>query len=342
MPGRHVERILETARRLAARGVMPYRRPAMNAAALLLVVSVVLLVVDARLPFPSPSERILYDPSNWSLLVRSPSAGNPHAGMEKTTVPALSVGGSAPQQPPLTVMLYRARPGDTFSALATKLGLDIDTVSSLNRVEGRGVHNVTVGELLKIPSQNGIYLTVGSDLDEMCRKYSVAPEDVLAANAISRDELKPGMALFFPGVQHTGYARALAEGVGVALPLRGWESSPYGRRSDPFTGQASRHSGVDIAAPWGAAIKSATDGVVRAAGWDDLLGNYVEVRGQMGYSYMYGHMSRILVTPGTRVATGRVIGLVGDTGYATGPHLHFEVRKNGVPQNPKYYLPGIR
>ena len=59
------------------------------------------------------------------------------------------------------------------------------------------------------------------------------------------------MRLFFPGVQHTGYARSLAVGIGVVLPLHGWESSPYGWRADPFTGQRSFHTGVDLAAPEG-------------------------------------------------------------------------------------------
>ena len=137
-------------------------------------------------------------------------------------------------------MLYKAKPGDTFSGIATKFGLDIDTISSMNRTEGRGVHNVTVGELIRIPSQNGIYLTLNGDFDEMCRKNPVQPEDVLGANALTRADPPPGMPLFFPGPQHTGYARALAEGVGVALPLHGWESSPFGWRSDPFTGQRSQ------------------------------------------------------------------------------------------------------
>ena len=176
----------------------------------------------------------------------------------------------------------------------------------------------------------------------MCRKNKLAPDEVLTANSLTREGLVEGMQLFFPGVQHTGYARALQVGIGVALPLRGWETSAYGRRSDPFTGLPSRHNGVDIAAPMGSPIKSATNGVVRAAGWDPMLGNYVEVRSQMGFSYIYGHMSEIRTQAGARVSTGKVIGLVGDTGYATGPHLHFEVRKGGVPQNPKLYLPGIR
>jgi murein DD-endopeptidase MepM/ murein hydrolase activator NlpD len=212
----------------------------------------------------------------------------------------------------------------------------------MNRVEGRGVHTISVGEFIKVPSQNGIPLAVTADFDAQCRGHGVSPEDVLAANGLTRSQLRPGMTLFFPGVQHKGYARSLAVGVGVSLPLRGWESSAFGWRADPFTGQRSRHAGVDIAAPEGSPIRSSADGVVVAASYDSMLGNYVEVRGQLGYSYVYGHMSSILVRVGSRVARGMVIGLVGHTGYATGPHVHFEVRLRGVPQNPRNYLPGIR
>lgn len=320
--------------------LVPLRAQIMTAAALLLVTSAVLLTLDARLPFPAPSERILYDPSDWSLLFASPR--RQPVRQEKAASSAPSVGGYSIQQPPLAILLYTVKPGDTISGISTKLGLTTDTISTFNRPEGRGVHSVKVGEQVRIPIQDGIYLTLKGDFDELCRKNKVAPEEVLAANSLTREGLAQGTQLFFPGVQHVGYARALQEGVAVALPLRGWETSSYGRRADPFTGLPSRHSGVDIAAPMGSAIKSASGGRVRAAGWDYMLGNYVEVRGQMGYSYIYGHMSRIETEAGAWVSTGQVIGRVGDTGYATGPHLHFEVRRYGVPQNPKLYLPGIR
>ena len=319
----------------------------MAAGALLFVAGTVALVLNERLPFPSPGESILLDPTDWSMLFHrnSPLPLRPDKSAEYRSAmrtPGPSVGGSSFVQPPLAILLYRAHTGDTMSGIATKLGMDIDTISSMNRVEGRGVHNVTVGELLKIPSQNGITLAIAADFDAQCRTYGVSPEDILAANSLSRADVSPGMRLFFPGVQHTGYARSLAVGVGVSLPIRGWESSPYGWRADPFTGQRSHHSGVDIAAPEGSPIRSATDGVVIAAGYDGMLGNYVEVRAQLGYSYVYGHMSAIKAHGGARVATGSLLGLVGHTGYATGPHLHFEVRLNGVPQNPRNYLPGIR
>ncbi len=325
---------------LKARLLIPLRAQIMTAAALLLVTSVVLLTLDARLPFPPPSENILYDPSDWSLLFANP-ARQP-VRQERSAASSPSVGGYSTLQSPLAILLYTVKPGDTISGIATKLGMTTDTISTFNRPEGRGVHTVTVGEQIRIPSQDGIYLTLSGDFDELCRKNKVSPEEVLAANSLTREGLAQGVKLFFPGVQHVGYALALQQGVGVALPLRGWETSAYGRRADPFTGLPSRHSGVDIAAPMGAPIKSASSGRVRAAGWDDMLGNYVEVRGQMGYSYVYGHMSRIETAAGAWVSTGQVIGRVGDTGYATGPHLHFEVRKFGVPQNPRFYLPGIR
>jgi len=340
MKGPHTERLAATLRTLLWDALFPLRRQILSAVALLFVVASVLLVLDAVLPFPPPGERILLDPSDWSLVFHRepPPAARPQAA----GAPGESVGGTSMAQPPLAVLLYRARPGDTMSGIAIKLGMDIDTISSMNRVQGRGVHNVTVGEVLKVPSQNGIPLAAAADFDAQCRSYGVSPEDVLAANSLTRDQLAPGTRLFFPGVQHTGYARSLAVGVGVALPIRGWESSPFGWRADPFTGQRSHHSGVDIAAPEGAPIRSATDGVVVSATYDAMLGNYVEVRAQLGYSYVYGHMSSILTRVGARVATGSVIGLVGHTGYATGPHVHFEVRLHGVPQNPRNYLPGIR
>jgi murein DD-endopeptidase MepM/ murein hydrolase activator NlpD len=245
-------------------------------------------------------------------------------------------------QPPLSILLYTVRPGDTMSGIALDLGMNVDTLSSMNRVAGRGVHNVTVGETLKVPSQDGIYMPAAADFDAQCRKHEVFAEDVLAANALSRENLKTGMPVFFPNVQHTGYALALSVGVGVAMPLHGWQTDRFGRRTDPFTGQPSRHYGVDIAATEGSAIRSATDGVVTQAGWDDGYGYYVAVRAQLGYGYIYGHMSRVATRAGARVSTGQVLGYVGHTGHATGPHLHFEVRLNGVPQNPRNFLPGIR
>ncbi len=325
------------------------RRPFFSALALMLVAASVVLTLDALLPFPPPGQLVLYDSSDWSLLLGRTGRGGgvPLTGLPPAAATSLvsqeSVGGFSLVQPPVGFLLYRVRPGDTITGIAQRLGLNPDTISSLNRSGGRGVHSLSVGEQIRVPTQDGIFVTLESDFDALCRKKGVSPEEVLAANAATRDQLVAGQQLFFPGVQHTGYEYSLSLGVAVANPLpSAWETSSYGYRSDPFTGQRRKHNGVDLAAAYGAPVRSATEGVVRAAGWDDVLGNYVEVRGQLGYSYVYGHMSRILVDPGTRVVRGTILGAVGATGYATGPHLHFEVRKYGVPQNPALYVSGLR
>jgi murein DD-endopeptidase MepM/ murein hydrolase activator NlpD len=327
------------------------RRPFLQASAIMIVVAIVTLALGSRLPFPPPGERLLYDPSDWSLILGDSSgrgqaeiataASVAHA--QKALPPGEAIGGFSLAQPPVGFLLYRVKPGDTITGIAQKLGLNPDTISSLNRSEGRGVHSLSVGEQIRVPTQDGIFITLDSDFDALCRRKGVSPEEVLAANGVTRDQLAPGQKLFFPGVQHTGYEYSLSLGVAVSNPLpRAWETSTYGYRADPFTGQRRKHNGVDLAAPYGSPVRSATEGVVRAAGWDDVLGNYVEVRGQMGYSYVYGHMSRILVRVGARVVRGSILGAVGATGYATGPHLHFEVRKYGVPQNPALFVSGLR
>jgi murein DD-endopeptidase MepM/ murein hydrolase activator NlpD len=343
--------MLNALKKVPAERLLRLRRPFLKASALMIVATSVTLVLGARLPFPPPGETLLYDPSDWSLILGDAArrgsgqlaAADSVANARRDDPRGQAVGGFSVAQPPVDFLLYRVKPGDTITGIAQKLGLNPDTISSLNRSEGRGVHNLSVGEQIRIPTQDGIFVTIDSDFDSLCRRKGVSPEDVLAANGMTRDQLAAGQKLFFPGVQHTGYEYSLSLGVAVANPLpRAWETSTYGYRSDPFTGQRRKHNGVDLAAPYGSPVRSATEGVVRAAGWDDVLGNYVEVRGQLGYSYVYGHMSRTFVRPGTRVVRGSILGAVGATGYATGPHLHFEVRKYGVPLDPALFVSGLR
>jgi len=340
MAGSHSERLRSAARESLERFLLPIRRHVLLATALTFVFAIVLLVLGARLPFPPPGEPVLYEPADWSLLFAAGTTAEPRPAALRGV--GASIGGLSTNQPPVAYMLYKAHRGDTMSSIATKLGVTTDTLSSLNRVDGRGVHSVMVGELLKVPSEDGIPVAFTGDLDSFAQKYKVAPDDILAANGLTRDRLTQGMTLFLPGVQDSGALLAIKTGLYVSLPVHGYESSPFGMRADPFTGAISHHSGVDIAAPMGTPIRSSTDGTVIAARYDSMLGNYVEVRAFAGFSYVYGHMSAIKTSVGAHVAQGQVIGLVGDTGYATGPHVHFEVRLYGRPLNPKNYLPGIR
>lgn len=119
------------------------------------------------------------------------------------------------------------------------------------------------------------------------------------------------------------------------MPVPGRISSGFGARVHPLLGYMRMHKGLDIAAPHGTPIRAAVDGVVTFAGRNAGYGNFVKLVHGGGLASGYGHMSRIAVRPGTRVARGQVIGYVGSTGLSTGPHLHWEVWRNGVAINPR-------
>jgi len=115
-------------------------------------------------------------------------------------------------------------------------------------------------------------------------------------------------------------------------------SSGFGNRRDPFTGSRAFHAGLDLAAPTGTSVFSAAAGVVTFVGQKSGYGKTVEVTHGSGFITRYGHLSAYLVEMGQRVNPGTPIARVGSTGRSTGPHLHFEVRKNDTALNPKQFL----
>ncbi|MGH8377702.1 MAG: M23 family metallopeptidase [Gammaproteobacteria bacterium] len=120
--------------------------------------------------------------------------------------------------------------------------------------------------------------------------------------------------------------------------VEGYESSPFGMRIDPFTGELSFHPGIDFAGPEGEAVKAVAAGVVTWAGPRSGYGNMVEIDHGNGYSTLYGHSEKILVHVGEVVKKGEEIALLGSTGRSTGPHVHFEVLYNGKPVNPAQFV----
>ncbi|PZU58466.1 MAG: hypothetical protein DI547_10270 [Sphingobium sp.] len=130
-----------------------------------------------------------------------------------------------------------------------------------------------------------------------------------------------------------------ASGVGerrgvLTAPVAGRTSSGYGMRRHPILGYTRMHAGIDFAAPYGSPIYAATDGIVEYAGRHGGHGNYVKLRHGGGIATGYAHMSRIVASVGQRVRRGQVIGYVGSTGLSTGPHLHYELYRNGQTINP--------
>jgi murein DD-endopeptidase MepM/ murein hydrolase activator NlpD len=121
-------------------------------------------------------------------------------------------------------------------------------------------------------------------------------------------------------------------------PAKGWVSSDFGVRRDPFDGRRRMHEGLDISTRTGTPVLATAAGIVREAGSEPGYGKLVVIDHGYGFSTAYGHNSRILVKVGQRVRRGDVIAAAGNTGRSSGPHVHYEVRLNGVPVNPKKYL----
>ncbi|HKQ60180.1 MAG TPA: M23 family metallopeptidase [Candidatus Polarisedimenticolaceae bacterium] len=122
------------------------------------------------------------------------------------------------------------------------------------------------------------------------------------------------------------------------VPAVGWFSHGYGWRSDPITGGQEFHQGIDIVADAGSEVRAPADGVITQATRASDYGKVVDVAHGYGYATRYGHLSEILVRPGQRVERGDVIGRVGSTGRSTGPHLHYEVFRDGHRVDPWKYL----
>ncbi len=122
-------------------------------------------------------------------------------------------------------------------------------------------------------------------------------------------------------------------------PVSGKITDRYGYRVDPKSKQEAFHKGLDIAAPAGTSVRASAGGVVRKAGFlKNGYGNLVIIEHEKELSTYYGHLSKIEVREGQKVERGDIIGKVGSTGKATGPHLHFEVRKGKMALNPEEYL----
>ncbi|MEW6068114.1 MAG: M23 family metallopeptidase [Nitrospirota bacterium] len=126
----------------------------------------------------------------------------------------------------------------------------------------------------------------------------------------------------------------------MGVPVDGWISSGYGKRIHPISGKEEFHAGIDIAISPGTAVRATADGIVSFSGWSGGSGKVVVLEHGHGFSTLYAHNKINTVNIGQRVKRGDIIGYVGATGNATGPHVHYEVWKDGRHVNPKKYIGG--
>lgn len=132
--------------------------------------------------------------------------------------------------------------------------------------------------------------------------------------------------------------KSLLASVPSVWPVRGWVTSDFGSRLDPYTSDHVMHAGLDIAGPHGKEIVAPADGTVVFAGLEGGYGNVVVIDHGYGIKTRYGHLAFIKVKSGERVKRGDILAGMGNTGRSTGPHLHYEVRVNGVAQNPRKFI----
>ncbi len=240
--------------------------------------------------------------------------------------------------PPLPqVITYTVRPGDTMSSIAARFGLTLDTLRWSNPEFEHNPDDIYPGDVLRIPPINGVVVEVqeGDTVERLAQRYNVPPEVIrdYAANRLSPPyRLQPGTLIVIPGGSkernlpppqaYPGYA--------YMWPARGVITQRF----------SARHKGVDIATIYGAYVYASRGGRVRTVTWDDTgYGYMVIIDHGDGWNTLYAHLKGALVQPGQSVHRGDIIGRVGGTGRATGPHVHFEVRKGRVRYDPMTFLP---
>lgn len=156
--------------------------------------------------------------------------------------------------------------------------------------------------------------------------------DKLSAEATRQEQSLQELQAYFQD------QKSLLASTPSVWPARGWVTSDFGQRLDPYTADRVMHGGLDIAAPHGKEVYSPSDGTVVFAGLEGGYGNVLVIDHGYGIKTRYGHLSKMLVKAGDRVKRGALIAAVGNTGRSTGPHLHYEVRVNGIPQNPRKFI----
>ncbi len=238
--------------------------------------------------------------------------------------------------PELLVYSYTVHsPVDLFS-LAARLNLPYETLATMNRLDRS--RSFLPGERLLAPSAPGLFASTspGSDLDLLLSYRARAGAQAVSLNIGGKQR----SLLFYPGARFSPEERALFLGLLFRFPLpSGLLTSGFGMRESPISHHMAYHSGIDLAAPMGTEVYAAREGRVSETGTNAVLGQYIVISHKGDWSTVYGHLSARRVQLNDAVESGMIIGNVGSTGESTGPHLHFEVRSRGEPQDPERLIP---
>ena len=221
---------------------------------------------------------------------------------------------------------YRVKRGDSVSAIAQKFGVSVGAIIASNEISN--ARRLQEGAVLRVPNIDGIPYQIkkGDNLSRISVSFNVPLEVILDVNDIKSDTIRAGETIFVPGARMNDIDLRLSLGELFAYPLHSKQiTSNYGMRRDPKNGALSFHGGIDLRANTGTTVMAALDGVVSVVSENWLYGKYIIISHSNGYKTLYGHLNAYSVKQGDRVARGRKIGESGNTGYSTGPHLHFGI-----------------
>jgi murein DD-endopeptidase MepM/ murein hydrolase activator NlpD len=229
---------------------------------------------------------------------------------------------------------YRVGGGDTLYGIARLYGVGMETIAQANNLSQYDL--IYEGQYLVVPFGGLIHHVVAGDtLWNIAVRYGVALEEILGANGIEADQILPvGTDVIVP-IPLPGRAETTrrSERGHFYWPVLGTISSPFGMRDGRL------HEGIDIAADMGTPVMAAADGSVIYAGPAGTYGLLVILKHGDDSATYYAHCNSVSVSAGEHVTAGDVVATVGSTGHSTGPHLHFEIRLNGVPFDPAGFLP---
>ncbi len=246
---------------------------------------------------------------------------------------------------PISLYSYKAVEGDTLLTVAARCSVPYDAIASLNRIPSQ--KDLIVGKTLLLPSLPGLYLpdTARNGFERLLLS-SFDPDDpaiisFTVKEAGSDGSIATRQVHCVPDALFDGTVRAFFLTPTFRFPLpEGIQTSSFGYRKNPVTGNLVFHKGVDIAAPRGTRVFACADGIVIASEFDKIYGNYLILRHDDNRESLYGHLETKKIELHRRVKSGTIIGTVGSTGQSTGPHLHFEIHENGIPKNPAGFIKG--
>ena len=228
---------------------------------------------------------------------------------------------------------YTVKKGDTLASISKSLGVRADQVAASSGI--KSYDSLKPGQKLTIPEKKGVVYTLkkGDTLAGVAEYYSVTIDDIKENNSGDLDVDMPtaGTVVFLPNARVPVIQRAWI------MPAFGRLTSGFGRRRHPLYGYYQKHTGIDIGISY-AFVKAARSGEVIFAGSLGNYGNAVIVKHASGFKTLYAHLSRILVSSGSKVVQGGRLAISGNSGMSTGPHLHFELIKDGKPINPLRYV----